>query len=527
MVHGQRLALQLVRRGSLVSVDSGPFYRRGLGFHVSSGALLCSEVKHSEATNENSSRSRIPKFLSKNGDSQVVRTFSISEGRQWLGFQKCGISSSEQAMKASDELKAAIVSQSDDNAGVQGHPPPSQPLEGNLMPTSEEEKIAPVLARSDLLITRNVEWANVALGFEQQNKYVIMDPHQPQAPVGYIVEESNVFLRQVMRTRRPFVVLVLDANGEEVCRVRRPAFLINSSMFIEINGKDIGECHGRWHLWKRIYDVYIGNKQFATVENPGLWNWTFTVKDNNGEVLAEIDRNWRGFGFEFLTDAGQYAVRFGDVLPKGSSHHAIPVSEEGVDRKPILLSKNENTGGEEMKQMQEAADQVDALAVARPLSLIERAVVLALAVSLDNDYFSRHSQHGAGMPLPIPFYSSDAVTAEDSPTGSSNAESETGHEVFPRQGFQGSQSENTAGDGEVSSDTKNDDPYFGMFDEPGGGDQSTPDSNSDNNWGQVFDDKPEPDSDSTWGQFFDDTPEPDSGSGSSWGLGDWGIGDDS
>jgi hypothetical protein len=61
---------------------------------------------------------------------------------------------------------------------------------------------------------------------------------------------------------------------------------------------------------------------------------------------------------QFLTDAGQYAVRFGDVLPKGSSHHATPVSEEGVDRKPILLSKNENTGGEEMKQMQEAADQV-------------------------------------------------------------------------------------------------------------------------------------------------------------------------
>ena len=38
--------------------------------------------------------------------------------------------------------------------------------------------------------------------------------------------------------------------------------------------------------------------------------------------------------------------------------------------------------------------QVDALAVARPLSLTERAVVLALAVSLDNDYFSQHSGHG-------------------------------------------------------------------------------------------------------------------------------------
>lgn len=40
------------------------------------------------------------------------------------------------------------------------------------------------------------------------------------------------------------------------------------------------------------------NQQFAVVENPGFWNWTFTVKDADGEVLAQIDRDWRGFGFE-------------------------------------------------------------------------------------------------------------------------------------------------------------------------------------------------------------------------------------
>jgi hypothetical protein len=40
------------------------------------------------------------------------------------------------------------------------------------------------------------------------------------------------------------------------------------------------------------------NKQFAVVENPGFWNWTFTLKDIDGEVLAQIDRDWRGFGFE-------------------------------------------------------------------------------------------------------------------------------------------------------------------------------------------------------------------------------------
>lgn len=42
------------------------------------------------------------------------------------------------------------------------------------------------------------------------------------------------------------------------------------------------------------------NKQFAVVENPGFWNWTFTLKDEDDNVLAQIDRDWRGIGFEVV-----------------------------------------------------------------------------------------------------------------------------------------------------------------------------------------------------------------------------------
>lgn len=37
--------------------------------------------------------------------------------------------------------------------------------------------------------------------------------------------------------------------------------------------------------------------------------------------------------------------------------------------------------------------QVEDLDIVRPLTLSERAVAVALAVSLDNDFFSRHSNH--------------------------------------------------------------------------------------------------------------------------------------
>lgn len=37
------------------------------------------------------------------------------------------------------------------------------------------------------------------------------------------------------------------------------------------------------------------------VENPGFWNWTFTLKDDEENVLAQIDRDWRGLGLEVIS----------------------------------------------------------------------------------------------------------------------------------------------------------------------------------------------------------------------------------
>ncbi|GAB2293895.1 hypothetical protein Dimus_028107 [Dionaea muscipula] len=242
-------------------------------------------------------------------------------------------------------------------------PPINQSTTGYVAAESPEEaQVAYLLARSTLLVTRDIEWANLMLGFEQENRYAIVDVCYPQSPVGFIRERSNLIARQLLRTRRPFRAYVTDAMGNELFQVRRPFWWITSSIYAEINGKEVGVVHRRWHLWRRNYDLYLGNTQFAVVENPGLWNWTFTLKDIDGNVLAQIDRDWRGFGFELFTDAGQYVIRFGTSNPN---------SKNGLA----------------------AAD----LEILRPLTLSERAIALALAMSLDNDYFSRHG--GWGIPF--------------------------------------------------------------------------------------------------------------------------------
>lgn len=47
--------------------------------------------------------------------------------------------------------------------------------------------------------------------------------------------------------------------------------------------------------------LYFRNRQFAVVENPGFWNWTFSLVDEDDKLLAQIDRNWRGIGFEVIS----------------------------------------------------------------------------------------------------------------------------------------------------------------------------------------------------------------------------------
>jgi hypothetical protein len=135
-----------------------------------------------------------------------------------------------------------------------------------------------------------------------------------------------------------------------------PALQITNCVVVIV--QVIGECHRRWHLWRRNYDVYLGNKQFAAVENPGFWHWTFTLKDHNQGRLAEIDRNWRGFGYEFLTDAGQYMIRFGDVLPRSRFQYTAH-DETLHNHKPLLSTKQTHSGLQEMQQLRAAAEEVD------------------------------------------------------------------------------------------------------------------------------------------------------------------------
>jgi hypothetical protein len=86
----------------------------------------------------------------------------------------------------------------------------------------EKHPAAKILANSAIVVQRQLEIMNVLIGFEQANKYVIMDPQGNH--IGFIAERElgagNMMARQMFRTHRSFTAHVFDKFEKEVLRVR-------------------------------------------------------------------------------------------------------------------------------------------------------------------------------------------------------------------------------------------------------------------------------------------------------------------
>ena len=109
--------------------------------------------------------------------------------------------------------------------------------------------------------------------------------------------------------------------------------------------------------------------QFAYVDEPFL-SWDFSLISSSSRLLGSVNRNFAGFGREIFTDTGVYALRM----------DAAGLSEEPGH----LISKTSTT-------------ELDSSG----MSLDQRAVMLATAVSIDFDYFSRQRNGMFGGILPF------------------------------------------------------------------------------------------------------------------------------
>jgi len=114
----------------------------------------------------------------------------------------------------------------------------------------------------------------------------------------------------------------------------------------------------------------VGFSQFAYVDEPFL-SWDFSLKSEDERLIGSVNRNFSGFAREIFTDTGVYVLRM-DAAGLSADPNDPAASSESIG-----------------------------------MTLDQRAVMLATAVSIDFDYFSRHSGAVGGggmgfMPLWFP-----------------------------------------------------------------------------------------------------------------------------
>jgi len=318
---------------------------------------------------------------------------------------------------------------------------------------------AKILEKSAIVIEREVEMMNIMLGFEQANKYRILDPQGNH--LGYMAEQEfgmgNMMARQWFRTHRSFTTHIFDRSMKEVLRFHRPFSWISSRIRIydplevasgslssstalekttpgslSANVSDlptqishlslsemriIGEAQQQWAPLRRKYNLFLyrpfesqkdprsppqilsadqrsesatqqlqlslttsqtsqgGYDQFAYVDEPFL-SWDFSLLSSDQKLIGSVNRNFAGLGREVFTDAGVYALRMDAAGLSEEPRHLI--SKTGQTNPSAYTDPSEGKG----------------------MSLDQRAVMLATAVSVDFDYFSR-SRSGIGGYLPL------------------------------------------------------------------------------------------------------------------------------
>ncbi|KAE8375916.1 Scramblase-domain-containing protein [Aspergillus bertholletiae] len=347
-----------------------------------------------------------------------------------------------------------------------------------------------ILANSGLVVQRQLELMNVMIGFEQANKYVILDANGNH--IGYMAEQergmTNMMARQWFRTHRSFVTHVFDRHENEVLRFHRPFSWINSRIRVydpldfarktssstalqnvhpgsllqataDSNtrvsplGFDdmrvVGEAQQQWAPLRRKYNLFTYHhspsretdmgivsrpllqsglsdaqqmqltqtakngqamgefNQFAYVDEPFL-SWDFSLRSANNRLIGSVNRDFAGFTREIFTDTGVYALRMDSAA---FSPEQVPAQDNAV------------TG----------------------MTLDQRAVMLATAVSIDFDYFSRHSGTGGFgfMPIWIPGVGGEAA-AGGAAAGEAGAVGEAAAGTLGRAGAAGGIAEGAA-----------------------------------------------------------------------------------
>lgn len=185
-----------------------------------------------------------------------------------------------------------------------------------------------------LIIKQQVELLEALTGWEQRNKYRIMNNIGQQA--FFAKEESTCFQRQCCANGREFTMRISDNLNREVIVVERPfkccagccwcADSAGCSMELTVKdgqGQLLGHVKQRSSKFKPHYMIYDANMtEIGRIRGPCCQcscpccgDIAFPVTDPKETTkIGEITKQWSGVVKEYFTDADTFSVTFpGDL----------------------------------------------------------------------------------------------------------------------------------------------------------------------------------------------------------------------
>lgn len=235
-----------------------------------------------------------------------------------------------------------------------------------------------ILSQPVVLMRRLPNLINVISSYKPPNEYELLDVHCNL--LGRMKERGSglksAFERQTFNLHRSFTIDLIDLQGNVILTFKRPLTTVRSQLNVLLplpsrskislgnfevtsDGIVIGKT---FHVFNLVKKKYLLNKvssdgvmvEFGKIKT-GILRWEFPVFDESSHVSATVSRNFSGVFKEAMTDESLYVLRSDpSTYPNGKSEFGA-------------LSD-------------------------KPLTPLERAVMLASIISIDFDYFSRRSR---------------------------------------------------------------------------------------------------------------------------------------
>lgn len=171
------------------------------------------------------------------------------------------------------------------------------------------------MARKRFLIRQIKEWGEILVGFESRNRYEITD--EAGTMLGYAAEEGGgigrALGRQFLGSGRPGILHVLDPDGRETARAKKPFTWFFHRVDVEVEGKPLGSVRRRFSILNRKFTVETPTgEELFTIWSPMFRIWTFRILFRDQEV-GVIRKQWGGALKEMFTDADVFGIEYDDL----------------------------------------------------------------------------------------------------------------------------------------------------------------------------------------------------------------------